>query len=1174
MAVAVIVVASLGLATVTSSAQTGGELCPSGEGTLPYADVPETHFAFNDIRCLLELEITQTTGSFRPDENVTRAQMAAFMAGTYKAVTGTDADVVETPFTDVPTDHWAADSIARIYGLGVTTGTAATTYTPDGAVSRAHIAVFLSRFYEAVEPSSAPAPATEFTDIGDRSAEEQTAIAQIFALGITTGTSATEYSPSDNATRAQTASFIARMYRLLDARPPEVTLPEVTLPEVTLPEVTLPEVTLPEVTLPEVTLPEVTLPEVTLPEVIPPQAPIRVQAAIRGEDGDALEVSWAPPSDSGTEAVTHYVVQWKSGNSAYSDNRQMSVDATSTNFDGLTKGTRYTFRVAAVSDAGIGDWSDEASAVPATVPGLVRSLRVVAANESLKLSWAPPSDNGGSPIIGYAIRWAVGRDARQQFDINNPRVRSHVLRGLQNGARYSVTIQAVNAAGAGTITHLGSGTIPATVSPAAVAPSAPRNLRATGTDGGLTVTWLAPADIGGTTLLGYTIEHKCGTDRSWGDTVTHTPTPAERQLKLLPLEGNEPLTNGDSCQIRVRANGYHDADDSGDQQIDDEPTLRSRWVLARGTPDSKPSAPTNVAIRSTHESLQVTWTAVPADADGGSTITGYKVSWASGGPLGEVRVPRSQRSYTITGLFNSFDYRVTVQAVNARGESVLPADAVAGDGSLVDAVAEGSPEPVPTAPTNVRGSVPPLTLPNGDPHPDHGETLIVTWDGPAPNGTGEVNGYVVGVRESGGDDTDWDQGTIGEIDFENRTVTITGLTTGTSYNIRVTATNAVPGPPPTGGFGPYGYGFGIPATVPDPVTSIDVESGYKSLNVAWLPPDDMGRVITHYVVRYAIAVPVWSPYTEVRVDTSQTILSLTGLCPNSDSGFGLCGDTGYVVWVRAVNSIGEGANSAERYADTRGIPSAPKSVTVSSTLGGNGTTLDLTWSAVPATASNGGGPITGYRAEYRVIAPSAAAAAFTRTNIYKIGWAVADADADTAGIQDFPGDATNGTIGGLVKSYSYEVRIRAFTNYVDGSAGYSDSAVLASVPVVDKDSQGVLTVEDDRDVTLEPKVELDPDDKSTLNVTWDSVGANDTKSTITGYRVRWFPFLGGDSDTTGSADIPGKSASEFSITDLAPGTYIVVVSAINPIGQSVEIIAQSTDADSDADTPTIDVPKP
>ena len=1141
MAVAFIVVASLGLATVTSSAQTGGELCPSGERTLPYTDVPETHFAFNDIRCLLELEITQTTGSsFRPDQNVTRAQMAAFMARTYKAVTGTDAGVVETPFTDVPTDHWAADSIARIYGLGITTGTAATTYTPDGAVSRAHIAVFLSRFYEAVAPSSAPAPTTEFTDIGDRSAEEQTAIAQIFALRITTGTSATEYSPSNNATRAQTASFIARMYRLLDARPPEVVPPEVVPPEV------------------------------TLPEVIPPQDPVRVQAAISGDHGDALEVGWAPPFSSGTEAVTHYVVQWKSGNGTYSADRQMSVDATSANFNSLTKGTRYTFRVAAVSDAGIGDWSDEASAVPATVPGLVRSFRVVADNESLKLSWAPPSDNGGSPIIGYAVRWAAGRDARQQYDIDNPRVRSHVLRGLQNGARYSVTIQAVNAAGAGTITNPGSGAIPATFTPRAKAPSAPRNLRAIGTDGGLTLTWSAPADDGGTTLLSYTIERRCGTDRSWGDTVTHTPTPTLGQTKLLPLQGNEPLTNGDSCDLRMRANSYDDADDSGDQQTDDEPTLESQWTYARGTPARKPSAPTNVAINNFHESLRVTWTAVADDADGGSPITGYKVSWSSGAPLGDATVARSQRSYTITGLSNRYNYKVTVQAVTAQGESDLPAESEAGSESLIDAVAEGSPVPVPAAPAYVVASVPPLTLPNGDPYPDHGETLIVTWGAPAPNGTGEVNGYVVEVRESGGTDTDWDQGTIGAIDIANRTVTITDLTPGTSYEIRVAATNAVTGPPATGGFGPYSYGYGTPATVPDPVTLIDIESGYKSLTVAWLPPDDMGRAITHYLVRYAIAVPVWSPYTEIQVDASQTILSLTGLCPNSDSGFGLCGDTGYVVWVRAVNSIGEGANSAEQYADTRGIPSAPKSVTVSPTPGGNGTTLDLTWSAVPATASNGGGPITGYRAEYRVTAPAAAAAAFTRTNIYNIGWVVADADADTAGIQDFPVDATNGTIGGLVKSYSYEVRVRALAEFAAGSAGYSDSTLLAGVPVVDKDSQGVLIDEDDRDVTLEPKVALDPNDNSTLKVTWTSVEATDTESTITGYRVRWFPDQVGGIGKTGSADIPSKSASEFSITDLAPGTYIVVVSAINPIGQSVEIIAQSTDTD----TSTIDVPNP
>ena len=74
--------------------------------------------------------------------------------------------------------------------------------------------------------------------------------------------------------------------------------------------------------------------------------------------------------------------------------------------------------------------------------------------------------------------------------------------------------------------------------------------------------------------------------------------------------------------------------------------------------------------------------------------------------------------------------RVTVQAVTAQGESDLPAESVAGSESLIDSVAEGSPIPVPAAPAYVAARIPPLTLHNGGPYPDHGETLIVTWGAP------------------------------------------------------------------------------------------------------------------------------------------------------------------------------------------------------------------------------------------------------------------------------------------------------------------------------------------------------------------------------------------------------------------------------------------------------------
>ena len=136
------------------------------------------------------------------------------MAGLYEAATGRAAEVAEHAFGDVAGDP-NKDDIARIAGLGITKGTTPTTYSPNDPVIRGHMALFLTRLYKVVTGSDAPTGDTEFTDIGWRSAEQQIAIGQIFALGVTTGTTDTTYSPSNLVTRAQMASFVARMYRIL-----------------------------------------------------------------------------------------------------------------------------------------------------------------------------------------------------------------------------------------------------------------------------------------------------------------------------------------------------------------------------------------------------------------------------------------------------------------------------------------------------------------------------------------------------------------------------------------------------------------------------------------------------------------------------------------------------------------------------------------------------------------------------------------------------------------------------------------------------------------------------------------------------------------------------------------------------------------------------------------------
>lgn len=180
-------------------------------------DVSETSFARQDIKDLFDLEITNGTSAttYGPSERVSRAQMAAFIDRAYAHVNGTPAPVVAVPFTDMP-GNFADDSIRRIFGLEITNGTSPTTYSPSGDVTREQMAAFLMRLYRALGGETPAAPDVyPFTDVSAGSFARDD-IAALKTLGITTGTSATTYSPGDFVTREQMAAFLMRLIRLFD----------------------------------------------------------------------------------------------------------------------------------------------------------------------------------------------------------------------------------------------------------------------------------------------------------------------------------------------------------------------------------------------------------------------------------------------------------------------------------------------------------------------------------------------------------------------------------------------------------------------------------------------------------------------------------------------------------------------------------------------------------------------------------------------------------------------------------------------------------------------------------------------------------------------------------------------------------------------------------------------
>lgn len=109
-------------------------------------------------------------------------------------------------FTDVPAGAYYADAVAWAVENNITNGTGTHTFSPDKSCTRAQTVTFLWRAAGCPAPTGSDNP---FTDV---SADAYYYDAVLWAVekGITTGTSATAFSPDKTVTRAQTVTFLWR----------------------------------------------------------------------------------------------------------------------------------------------------------------------------------------------------------------------------------------------------------------------------------------------------------------------------------------------------------------------------------------------------------------------------------------------------------------------------------------------------------------------------------------------------------------------------------------------------------------------------------------------------------------------------------------------------------------------------------------------------------------------------------------------------------------------------------------------------------------------------------------------------------------------------------------------------------------------------------------------------
>jgi len=140
--------------------------------------------------------------------------------------------------------------------------------------------------------------------------------------------------------------------------------------------------------------------------------------------------------------------------------------------------------------------------------------------------------------------------------------------------------------------------------------------------------------------------------------------------------------------------------------------------------------------------------------------------------------------------------------------------------------------------------------------------------------------------------------------------------------------------------------------------------GTGSVALSWsAPASNGGSAITGYRIYRSTASGLETLFTTVGNVTSW-------------SDFNVVNGTTYYYKVSALNSVGEGSQSNERFATPAAAATAPGAPTLNSASGGTGS-VALSWSAP---ASNGGSAITGYRV-YRSTASGAETLLTTLGNV-------------------------------------------------------------------------------------------------------------------------------------------------------------------------------------------------
>ena len=369
----------------------------------------------------------------------------------------------------------------------------------------------------------------------------------------------------------------------------------------------------------------------------PPSAPREFKASL--DKSGKIALNWSAPLTAGTSSISGYELSINVGTSGVrgSSTTTALLPVTSRSHDiaDPVSGKTYRFSLLATSSAGKGNAAELAFVIP-EIPGTPREI-VGNVNDDgdIAVSWSAPSNRVASALTGYELTWRHGSQTGTA-SVKDGSAPSFVLDDPAPGGVYAFSVRSIGPVGK-------SDAVTLTVSVPAP-PGAPRSFNASISAGELMLSWTAPADDGTAALSGYEL--------SW--TVDGSPLVAPDGSATLGALATS-YTISTPKYGSLYAFKLHAVTSDGAGPVT---ALRYRAPTV-------PKMPSNLSARYSDGTTTISWK--PPASDGGTSVTGYEVSWDPVTGSGRASLDADTLSLSLTSLKLGIVYRFAVIARNAVG---------------------------------------------------------------------------------------------------------------------------------------------------------------------------------------------------------------------------------------------------------------------------------------------------------------------------------------------------------------------------------------------------------------------------------------------------------------------------------------------------------------------------